>query len=40
MNDMVKFFKHQLFLTSHNDSLRDEVLEAKKDSFAQSLEFA
>jgi hypothetical protein len=31
MNDMVKFFKHQLFLACHNDSLRDEVLEAKKD---------
>jgi hypothetical protein len=40
MNYMAKFFKHQLFLAGLSDSLRNKVLEAKKDSLAQSLEFA
>jgi hypothetical protein len=37
MADMGKFFKHQLFLASLSDGIRDKVLEAKKDTFAQSL---
>ncbi len=40
MNDMAKFFKHQLFLAGLDDPLRDEVLEARKDTFDQSLELA
>jgi len=40
MKDMAKFFKHQLFLAGFSDNLRDKVLEAKKDSFAESLDLA
>jgi hypothetical protein len=40
MNDMAKFFKYQLFLASISDPLCDKVLEARKDTFAQSLELA
>jgi hypothetical protein len=38
--DMAKSFKHQLFLAGLSDNVRDKVLEAKKDTFAQSLELA
>ena len=37
---MAKFFKHQMFLASHKDSVHDKVLEAQKDTFTQSLELA
>jgi hypothetical protein len=40
MNDMAKFFKHQLFLASINYNIRDKVLETKKDTFTQSLKLA
>jgi len=40
MADMGKFFKHQLFLAGLSDNVCDKVLEAKKDTFAQSLELA
>jgi hypothetical protein len=38
MNDMAKFFKHQLFFDGISDPLSYKVLEARKDTFAQSLE--
>jgi hypothetical protein len=38
--DKAKFFKHQLFLTSIKDVLQDKVLEAQKETFAQSLKLA
>ncbi len=40
INSMAKFFKRQLSLAGLSDSLRDKVLEAKKDTFSQSLELA
>jgi hypothetical protein len=40
MKDMAKFFKHQLFLAGLSDNLRDKVLEAKKDTFTESLDLA
>ncbi len=40
MNDMAKFFKHQMFLAGLKDSVRNKVLEAHKDTFTQSLELA
>ncbi len=40
MNNTTNFFKHQLFLAGLSDSLCDKVLEAKKDTFTMSLEFA
>jgi hypothetical protein len=40
MKDVAKFFKHQLFLAGLRNNLHDKVLEAKKDTFAQSLELA
>ncbi len=33
LDDVTKFFKHQLFLASLLENLREKVLEAKKDSF-------
>jgi Retrotransposon gag protein len=38
MNDMAKFFKHQLFRASLDNPLCNKVLEARKDTFAQSLD--
>jgi hypothetical protein len=40
ITDMVKFFKHQLFLAALSDHLQDKVLEAKKDKFKESLRLA
>jgi hypothetical protein len=40
MNDMAKLFKHQLFLPCLTGQIRDKILEARKDAFAQSLELA
>ncbi len=40
ITDMGKFFKDQLFLASLSNNLCDKTLEAKKDTFTQSLELA
>jgi hypothetical protein len=40
INDMAKFFKHQLFLAGIHNHLWDKVLEVKKDTFYQSLDLA
>jgi hypothetical protein len=40
ITDMGKFFKHQLFLAGLSDILHEKTLEAKNDTFAQSLELA
>jgi hypothetical protein len=40
IKDMVKFFKHLLFLTGLYDTIHDKILDARLDTFAQSLELA
>jgi hypothetical protein len=40
LDDMAKFFKHQLFLAGLHQNLREKVLEAKKDTFFESLDLA
>jgi hypothetical protein len=40
IKDMALFFKHQLFLAGIKDSVRDKVVEARKDTFQDSMKLA
>ncbi len=40
INNMAKFFKHQLFLAGIKDPICDKVLEARKDTFKESMKLA
>jgi hypothetical protein len=40
LDDLAKFFKHQLILTRLFNHLRDMVLDAKKETFFESLDLA
>ncbi len=40
ISDTFKFAKHQLFLAGLKDGLRDKVLQAKKDTFNESVKVA